>query len=77
MAGLGPAIHDFSTARSTRQVVDPRAKPGDGGQPSGSHDPEGHSGSQRSFREEMETRPGFGKVSSHPIQCIFRLDMAG
>jgi hypothetical protein len=31
MAGLGPAIHAFSTARSARQVVDSRAKPGDDG----------------------------------------------
>ncbi|MDF2619595.1 MAG: hypothetical protein K0S00_2254 [Xanthobacteraceae bacterium] len=31
MAGLGPAIHAFSTARSAQQVVDPRAKPGDDG----------------------------------------------
>ncbi|ADH90325.1 hypothetical protein Snov_3050 [Ancylobacter novellus DSM 506] len=31
MAGLGPAIHAYGTAWSARQVVDPRAKPGDDG----------------------------------------------
>ena len=35
MAGLGPAIHDFSARPSNKEVVDPRVKPGDDAKPRG------------------------------------------
>jgi hypothetical protein len=54
MAGLGPAIHEFSTARSTRQVVDPRAKPGDDGPKAAPTVPKSHYESDS--QDEVATR---------------------